>query len=216
MNQARNTIINNIRHSLRRHELDSDTVNQLEDRLMTHTAHEQPVLEMPLIKLFINQLKKVSGTVESILNPKDIPFAILEFLHQHHLSPKMVVDTHLNTINWPHKLQMAYRAAQDEDITGVSQAFAGIAETGSLVLLSNPASPTTLNFLPDNHIIVLQQKNLVTHIEEVWTKLRTQPMPRTVNLITGPSRTADIEQTLQLGAHGPRRLHVILVVTGNK
>ena len=93
------------------------------------------------------------------------------------------------------------------------RSFAAIAETGTLVLLSGAHSPTTLNFLPDVHIVIVRRQQIVTHIEDVWRRTRSEleEMPRTVNLITGPSRTADIEQTIQLGAHGPRSLHVIVV-----
>jgi L-lactate dehydrogenase complex protein LldG len=97
----------------------------------------------------------------------------------------------------------------------VTGAFAAIAETGTLMLLSGPSGPTTLNFLPDNHIVVLRASQLVGAYEEAWGRLRELygpgKLPRTVNLITGPSRTADIEQTIQLGAHGPRRLHILVV-----
>ena len=97
----------------------------------------------------------------------------------------------------------------------VSHAFAGVAETGTLVLMSGADNPTSLNFLPDNHIVVVDAKDVAGDYETVWQRLREKfgdgVMPRTVNLITGPSRSADIEQTLILGAHGPRRLHVIVV-----
>jgi L-lactate dehydrogenase complex protein LldG len=125
----------------------------------------------------------------------------------------MATQSPLNEIDWPQSLTIEHRPARREDRIAVTGAFAGIAETGTLVLLSSPGSPTTLNFLPDVHIAVLRREQIVTHIEDVWTRLRAQSkaMPRTVNMITGPSRTADIEQTIQLGAHGPRSLHVILV-----
>jgi len=209
MNQSRNTILNNIRQSLGYHQLEANT--GLEARLAHHPVHEQPVLKQALIPQFIQQLEKVAGTFETIPNIKDIPFVVLDFLQQQQLPEKLVVDSRLKTLPWPNKLQLAYRAAQADDVVSVSCAFAGIAETGSLVLLSSLASPTTLNFLPDNHIVILYKDNLVAFMEEVWTRLRAQPIPRTVNIITGPSRTADIEQTIQLGAHGPRRLHVVLV-----
>ncbi|MGC2780786.1 MAG: LUD domain-containing protein, partial [Bradyrhizobium sp.] len=81
-----------------------------------------------------------------------------------------------------------------------------------------PDNPTTLNFLPDNHIVVLDAATLAGDYESVLARLRdvfgTGRMPRTINMITGPSRSADIEQTLILGAHGPRRLHVIVVGEG--
>lgn len=205
MNTARQTILNHIRHSLK---------NQKPTHIKYRDAETiQPTLGSDLSSFFITKLEKVAGTLETIPNIKDIPFAILGFLDKHQLSQKLVIDTRLKKLPWPNKLQLSYRAAQSDDTVSVSQAFAGIAETGSLVLLSSPASPTTLNFLPENHIIILHQNDLLSHIEDVWTRLRTQSQPRTVNIITGPSRTADIEQTIQLGAHGPKRLHVIFVVS---
>ena len=92
-------------------------------------------------------------------------------------------------------------------------AFAGIAETGSVMLLSGPGSPTTLNFLPEDHIVVLRESRIVPHLEDAWAMLRAEreSMPRTVNLICGPSKTGDIELVILEGAHGPRRLRVVVV-----
>ena len=85
-------------------------------------------------------------------------------------------------------------------------------------MASGADNPTTLNFLPDNHIIVLDAADLETAMESVWPRLRARygdgELPRVVNLITGPSRSADIEQTLLLGAHGPRRLHIVVIAPG--
>jgi L-lactate utilization protein LutC len=105
------------------------------------------------------------------------------------------------------------RAGVGSDLVTVTGAYAAVAETGSVVLLSSAESPTTLNFLPDDHLVVVRESQIVAHIEDVWTRMRKdkRAMPRTVNFISGPSKTADVEQTIQEGAHGPRRLHVILV-----
>ncbi len=93
--------------------------------------------------------------------------------------------------------------------------MAGIAETGTLLLASGPEAPTTLNFLPDNHVVVLKASQVVGAYEDALDRLREThgpgKLPRVINFITGPSRTADIDQTIQLGALGPRRLHVLLV-----
>jgi L-lactate dehydrogenase complex protein LldG len=100
------------------------------------------------------------------------------------------------------------------DETSLSRAFAGVAETGTLVVTSGPDNPTTLNFLPENHIVILFADDIVASYEDVWDRLRHlngSALPRTVNMITGPSRTGDIEQTIELGAHGPRRLHIMIV-----
>jgi L-lactate dehydrogenase complex protein LldG len=209
INQSRHNILNHIRQSLNTGE--KNPLETLKARLAEPPVHEQPVLKQALMPQFIQKLEKVAGTFESVPNIKDIPFVVLDFLQQQQLPEKLVIDSRLKTLPWPNKLQLAYRAAQADDVVSVSLAFAGIAETGSLVLLSSLASPTTLNFLPDNHIIILYKEDLVGFMEDVWTRLRTQAIPRTINIITGPSRTADIEQTIQLGAHGPRRLHVVLV-----
>ncbi len=84
-----------------------------------------------------------------------------------------------------------------------------------LVLTSGPDNPTTLNFLPDVHVVVVDAADVASDFETAMARLRERygvgDLPRTVNLITGPSRSADIEQTLMLGAHGPRKLHVIVV-----
>ena len=103
--------------------------------------------------------------------------------------------------------------AEPSDMVSLQHAFAGIAETGTLMLPSAPQRPTTLNLLADTEIVLLRASRLVGAYEEAWDLLRAEigGMPRNVMLVTGPSRSADIEQTLELGAHGPRRLHVVLV-----
>jgi L-lactate dehydrogenase complex protein LldG len=71
-------------------------------------------------------------------------------------------------------------------------------------------------FLPENHFVVLQAKDITGSYEESWDRFRATygrgTLPRTVNLVSGPSATADIERTLVRGAHGPRRLAVFLVL----
>jgi L-lactate dehydrogenase complex protein LldG len=122
-------------------------------------------------------------------------------------------------------LQVDQGRGEGDTAVGVSRGFAGVAETGTLLLYSRAASPTTLNFLPATHVVVVRAAEVLGVYEDVWDRLRTRlgntggngattwadNWPRTVNLITGPSRTADIEQTLQLGAHGPMNLHILLV-----
>ena len=100
------------------------------------------------------------------------------------------------------------------DLNAVSHAFGGVAESGTLVLASGTDNPSTLNFLPDNHIVVIAAKDVAGDYEAVWQaarQIRQRPMPRTVNLITGPSRSGRHRADAFLGAHGPRRLHVLVV-----
>jgi L-lactate dehydrogenase complex protein LldG len=110
-------------------------------------------------------------------------------------------------------LEIARGASDGYDLNALSAAFAAVAETGTLALVSGQDNPTTLNMLPDNHIVVVFAEDVVGDFEAAFDRLRKRfgaEMPRTLNFITGPSRSADIEQTLLFGAHGPRRLHVVL------
>ena len=109
------------------------------------------------------------------------------------------------------------------DYVSVTPAFAGIAETGTLMVHSGATTPYTLNFLPETHIAVLGAEKIVGAYEDAWARLRTKlkaagetTLPRTVCLITGPSRTGDIEKKILLGMHGPPRLNIILVETDPK
>jgi L-lactate dehydrogenase complex protein LldG len=123
------------------------------------------------------------------------------------------VSKALAAIDWPAGFEVEHRAARREDETSVTPCFAAVAESGGIVTLSGPDTPSTLNFVPDNHIVIVHTAQVVRHFEDAWARWRSQglAMPRTLNIISGPSRTADIEQTIQLGAHGPRRLHILLV-----
>ena len=128
----------------------------------------------------------------------------------------MGADPRLAAMPWSETtLEILHGPSDGRDVNAVSAAFAGIAETGTLALVSGADNPTTLNFLPDNHIVVLPRDAILADYESVFAKLRGAygkgGAPRTLNFITGPSRSADIEQTLLLGAHGPRRLHIVIV-----
>ena len=105
------------------------------------------------------------------------------------------------------------RPARDGDLVGITGVFCAIAETGTLMLCSGGASPAAASLLPETHIAVVPRSRIVSGMEEGWALLRAElgTMPRAVNFVSGPSRTADIEQTVTLGAHGPYRVHVLLL-----
>ncbi|MBA3903867.1 MAG: hypothetical protein C0522_09380, partial [Rhodocyclaceae bacterium] len=105
------------------------------------------------------------------------------------------------------------RPATGDDLVGVTGAFCAIADTGTLMLLSGPDTPAATSLLPETHIAILPVSRVVPFMEDGWRLLREEKgsLPRAVNFVSGPSRTADIEQTVTLGAHGPYRVHIILV-----
>jgi L-lactate dehydrogenase complex protein LldG len=213
---GRQQIIAAIRSSLNRKGPLAGGVEQaLEQRLRAPTTHVQPLVDGSVLEAFLSKVERVSATTAHISSEIRISDAVRDYLETHELTGEIVVaeDELLSGVNWSNTLSVKRGLPADEDEVSVTTAFAAVAETGSVVMLSAPESPTTLNFLPAHHLVVVRTSSIVRHTEDVWAKLRLSPaeMPRTVNFITGPSRTGDVEQVLQLGAHGPRELHVIVL-----
>jgi L-lactate dehydrogenase complex protein LldG len=170
------------------------------------------------VAMFKEQAERAQASVSAVARPEDVPGEVARFLRDHNLpaTVRMGADARLVDMPWGQTaLEVATGRSDGGDPNAVSHAFAGIAESGTLALISGPDNPTTLNFLPDNHIIVVAAADIIGDYETIWQRLRERvgkgTMPRTVNMITGPSRSADIEQTLLLGAHGPRSLHIVVV-----
>jgi L-lactate dehydrogenase complex protein LldG len=170
------------------------------------------------LALFRLQAESALATVTEVSSPSEVPQSIALFLRNHNLPAtlRMGDDLRLRAMPWSETtLDISHGVSEGSDLNAISYAFGGVAETGSLVMVSGSENPSTLNFLPDNHIIVVSAKDIAGDYESVWSRVRfafgKNGMPRTVNWITGPSRSGDIEQTMLLGAHGPRRLHVVVV-----
>jgi L-lactate dehydrogenase complex protein LldG len=170
------------------------------------------------LALFQAEAEAAAASVVRIVEPAAIASAVALYLRAHNLAPalRLAPDPRIEAKAFAEiGLAVETGRAQANDATGLSHALAGVAETGTLVLASGPKSPTTLNFLPDNHIVILRADDIESDYEAIWQRLRMAygkgTMPRAVNLITGPSRSADIEQEIILGAHGPRRLHILIV-----
>jgi L-lactate dehydrogenase complex protein LldG len=167
---------------------------------------------------FKAEAERAQASVSEVREWADAPGEIARFLREgnHAATLRMGDDPRLAGLPWGETSLDIQRGPSDgRDPNSVSAAFAGVAETGTLALVSGADNPTTLNFLADNHIVVLPRDEIEADYESVFAKLRgvygKGAAPRTVNFITGPSRSADIEQTLLLGAHGPRRLHIVVV-----
>lgn len=171
------------------------------------------------IALFREMAEKVSATVARVESPEDVPAAVVAYLRGLNLPMRIRTgaDSAIANLPWERAplVERLTGPSDSRDPVSLSHAFGAVAESGTLVLTSGPDNPTTLNFLPDNHVVMLSADDIAGDYETVWRRVREAfgpgKMPRTVNLITGPSRSADIEQTLILGAHGPRALHILIV-----
>lgn len=172
-----------------------------------------PRFDGDVVERFVAKMVEKAATVERLATLDEVGPAVERFVSAISSAPKLRVAGALADLVWPPALEVLHGAAERTDETSVTPCFAAVAESGGIVTLSGPDTPTTLNFVPDNHVVVVQVSQVLPHFEDLWALLRAsgRPMPRTVNIISGPSRTADIEQTIQLGAHGPRRLHILLV-----
>ena len=168
---------------------------------------------------FQHWAENADATTHRVDRLADVPQAVAAYLARHNLPSRIKAsnDEVLDAIDFSvnSALTVDRGSAEPEDETSLTAAFGGIAETGTLALISGEKAPSALNFLPPTNIVVLPVDRLAGNYEAVWNRLRgaigDNPLPRTVNWITGPSRTGDIEQTLQLGIHGPKRLHIIIV-----
>jgi L-lactate dehydrogenase complex protein LldG len=218
---SRDIILTAIRRGLRRGPLPADQAAMLRERLQRHPRHLIPARSrLPhaeQVDLFVRNVEKEFGTVARVPDAASVPAAVADYLAAQNLAGSLVMAPHpaLRALPWRDRPMLEIREgrAQATDAVSVQHAFVGVAETGTLMLPSGPERPVTLNLLADTEIAVLRATDIVGAYEEAWDRLRAErdDMPRNVMLVTGPSRSADIEQTLELGAHGPRRLHVVLV-----
>ncbi|MCW5699506.1 MAG: LUD domain-containing protein [Rhodospirillales bacterium] len=222
MSDSRAKTLDAIRSSLGRGPLPPEVTSTLQGKLDQPRPNIVPergnLPPAERVELFISEAERVNATVERLRAIKAVPAAVAQYLREAELPlfARVGTDELLAKIRWSKErgINVETGAAEDRDTASVTAAFAGIAETGTLMLVSSPESPTSLNFLPLAHIVVLPVARIVGAYEDAWARLRGArghgAMPRVVNWVSGPSRTADIEQTLLLGAHGPRRLHILV------
>jgi L-lactate dehydrogenase complex protein LldG len=219
---ARNEILGSIRRSL-----GVGGTETIRRQIVTERIERAPRGVLPArgqvageerIALFKTQAEAALATVAEVAGAAEVPQAVATYLRNHNLPAAIRIgeDPRLAGMQWDAtSLAVSRGRSEGADLNAVSHAFAAVAESGSMVMVSGSENPSTLNFLPDNHIVVVQAKDVSGDYETVWARIRYAygkgGMPRTVNWITGPSRSGDIEQTLLLGAHGPRRLHILLV-----
>jgi L-lactate dehydrogenase complex protein LldG len=220
---ARELVLGSIRQALGVTGREAPRRKVVADRLAGHPTGVVPnrgqLEPKARVALLAEMIAAAAGSVAQVSDVAGVPGAVAGFLRRHNLplSVRRGHDARLAALPWQLEgaLVVTVGASDGQQLASVSHAFGAVAETGTLVLTSGSDNPTTLNFLPDNHIVLVDVNDVVGDFETMFAKLRRHfgegQLPRLVNLITGPSRSADIEQTLILGAHGPRRLHVSLV-----
>jgi len=187
------------------------------DALARHTPGPQPTVGADRVAHFEAQAHRMSSTTDRVATLAEVPAAIAAYLDAQGLARKAVCWNTFAGLDWVGAgIEVEARRPQGDDMLGISGAFVAVAETGTLMMLSGPDTPASMHLLPETHVAIVAADRVVAHYEEGFALIRAErgQLPRATNLVSGPSRTGDIEQTIVLGAHGPYRVHIVIVGAG--
>jgi L-lactate dehydrogenase complex protein LldG len=182
--------------------------------IQSHPGSPRPRMEWDPVARFRERALGLASTVDEVDTLAAIPATVARYLKANSLPFAAVCWAEFAALDWRAAgIEIAVREARETDLVGITGAFCAIAETGTLMTMSGRDTPATASLLPETHIAVVRKSRIVRGMEEAWQLMRDEIVapPRAITFISGPSRTADIEQTVTLGAHGPYRVHIILV-----
>jgi L-lactate dehydrogenase complex protein LldG len=212
---ARAAILSRIRQAQGRPEQVADTeYQQAKQYLAASNPGPRPDLGTDLVGRFCQQAERTSQTLDRVAQAGDVPGAVARYLDSIGIARQAIAWRTLTDLPWQASgIDVAFRKPVNEDLVGITGCFCAIAETGTLMLLSGPETYSSAALLPETHIALLPVSRIVGSMEEAFALAKQErgELPRATNFISGPSRTGDIEQTIVLGAHGPYRVHVILI-----
>jgi L-lactate dehydrogenase complex protein LldG len=222
MISARDNVLSRVRSALGKRERDLAGLATAEAIIARHVQGPRPRLVGDRVERFMQRARDMESTVERIADRTAIPTAIARYLDGLQLPPALSAQKSHAGVCWPEfaaldwpgaGLAIEARPTTGGDRLGITGAFCAIAETGTMVILTGTDEPTATALLPDTHVAVVSAQRVVDGMEEAFALIRRErgQLPRAVNLISGPSRTGDIEQTIVLGAHGPFRVHILVV-----
>ena len=213
---ARQAVLARVRTALRKSAPDPRAKSSAEAYIAAHAHGPRPAMPQDRRARFISRATDMASTVDSVATLADVPGAARRYLDTLGADvPRTgVCWLEFADLNWAAAgLSIVPRAAGGDDRLGISGCFCAIAETGTILIASSAATPTATALLPDTHIAIVRANRIVSGLEEAFALVRAElgALPRALNFISGPSRTGDIEQTIVLGAHGPFRMHVVVV-----
>jgi L-lactate dehydrogenase complex protein LldG len=186
----------------------------VQDYLHRRPVGPQPDVGTNLLARFKEQATRMFDTLDQVATQSEAPAAVARYLAGIGVAPVAIGWNNLSELPWQESgISFAARPPVNDDLVGITGCFCAVAETGTLMLLSGAGTFASAGLLPETHIAILDASRIVASMEDAFALARTErgELPRATNFISGPSRTADIEQTIVLGAHGPYRVHVIIV-----
>lgn len=212
---ARAAIFSRIRQAQNRPEQPTEAeLAQVSQYLADHSPGPRPDLGPDLVARFRQQAERTSQTLDEVGSMDEVPAAVARYLAGLGLAKQAIAWQTLTGLPWQQEgVAVEFRKPVNEDLVGITGCFCAVAETGTLMLLSGPETFSSAALLPETHIAIVPVSRIVGSIEDAFALAKQErgELPRATNFISGPSRTGDIEQTIVLGAHGPYRVHVILV-----
>jgi L-lactate dehydrogenase complex protein LldG len=220
MNSARDNVLGRVRKALGKREADATALAAAEATMAAHGQGPRPAPLGDRVLRFMQRARDMESSVERIAERAGIPAAVARYLEGLTLAP--AGDRSPGGVCWPEfasldwagaGLDIQARPTQGNDRLGITGVFCAIAETGTMVILAGADAPTASALLPDTHVAIVPANRIVDGMEDAFALIRQERgrLPRAVNMISGPSRTGDIEQTIVLGAHGPFRVHILVL-----
>ncbi len=215
--QARQKVISDVRNSIAQQQTAVKAAVAAQRHSVCASLAPRPVVDGNLVERLIQKHMAVHGTAAVVSALSHVPDTVSAFLSAHELPQKMVMPSTemMMGLDWNPNWQIECRRARADDMVAVTDAVCAIAESGTFVIASSADVSSTQMFLPENHVVIVDAGQIVRHLEDALTVCAEliSTVARAVHMITGPSKTADVEQTIQYGAHGPRRLHAVIVDT---
>ena len=222
MTSARDNVLGRVRKALGKAQRDEAAVATAEAYIAAHAQGPRPDAAADPVEHFMRRARDMESTVERIAELRDIPQRVAGYLSQLQRPPALAAQRPPSGVCWPEfadldwagaGLHIESRPTTGSDRLGITGVYCSIAETGTMMILSGAETPTASMLLPDTHVAVVQAGRIVAAMEDAFALLRRErsSLPRAVNFVSGPSRTGDIEQTIVLGAHGPYRVHILVV-----
>jgi len=219
---ARDAILGRVRKALAKSGDRSAARAEAERYVAAHGAGPRPRMPEDLIERFVKRATDMESTVVRLADRRELPAAVARYVNAMELPPALAAHKSTKGVCWPEfadldwaavGLTIEARPTTGDDRLGITGSFCAVAETGTLVVLSGADSPTATTLLPDTHVAVVRADLIVSGMEEAFALVRSErgQLPRAINFISGPSRSGDIEQTVVVGAHGPYRVHVVVI-----
>jgi len=219
---ARDNVLSRVRKALGKRERDLAGIAAAEAIIAAHAQGPRPALPGDRVERFMRRARDMESTVERLADSAAIPAAVARYLEALELPPALAEQRSHAGVCWPEfaaldwagaGLSIESRPTTGNDRLGITGTFCAIAETGTMIILTGADAPTATALLPDTHVAVVSAARIVEGMEDAFALIRRErgAIPRAINIISGPSRTGDIEQTIVLGAHGPYRVHILVV-----